>query len=125
MEWKFDDGRAIYSQIVEQMKLFIVSGLLPAGSKLPAVRELAQEASVNPNTMQRALSELEFTGLVYTNRTSGRFVTDDSEKIAQANETLAQSVITDFLERMEKLGYSKDETKTLISNIQNGGENNE
>ena len=77
MGWKIDDGRPIWTQLKEQMIKRIVSGTYSSGEKLPSVRDLAGEAGVNPNTMQKALAELERMGLVYSQRTSGRFVTDD------------------------------------------------
>ena len=81
MPWNLDSDRPIFLQIIEKIQLDIVSGIYQPGDKLPSVRELAQEASVNPNTMQKALSELERTGLVYSQRTSGRFITEDTSMI--------------------------------------------
>ena len=77
MAWDLKSDRPIYSQLIEQIQLKIVSGVYPAGSKLPSVRDMASDASVNPNTMQRALAELENEGLLYSQRTNGRFVTED------------------------------------------------
>ena len=84
MEWSFHSNQPIYTQLIEQLTLAILSGEYPTGGKLPAVRELAAEAGVNPNTMQRALAQLEQTGLLYTRRTSGRFVTEDETVIQEA-----------------------------------------
>ena len=84
------------------------------GDKLPSVRELAQEASVNPNTMQKALSELERTGLVYAQRTSGRFITEDTTMIDELKSKLAKEIVTEFLENMQKLGFQKEETISLL-----------
>ena len=81
MPWDLTSDRPIYAQIIEQMELKICSGVYPLGSKLPSVRDLAREASVNPNTMQRALSKLEESGLLYSVRTSGRYVTEDVNMI--------------------------------------------
>ena len=81
MPWNLDSDRPIFIQIIERIQVDIISGLYKPGDKLPSVRELAQEASVNPNTMQKALSELERTGLVYSQRTSGRFITEDTAMI--------------------------------------------
>ena len=77
MEWIFEQGRPIYTQIVEQIRINIANGTYEPGQQLPSVRDLAMEAAVNPNTMQRAFSELERDGLIYTVRTSGRFVTEE------------------------------------------------
>ena len=89
MNWSFQPDRPIYVQLIERIKLLIVSGAYPAGSRLPSVRDMASEASVNPNTLQKALSELEREGLVYTQRTSGRFVTEDENMIKQVKKELA------------------------------------
>jgi DNA-binding transcriptional regulator YhcF (GntR family) len=109
MAWEIKNDRPIYLQLMEQLKLFILSGIYAAGSRLPSVRELAGEASVNPNTMQKALSELEREGLVYTNRTSGRFITEDTAMIEKLKFDLAREQIESFLKQMEKLGFSREE----------------
>ena len=88
MAWKFDDDRAIYIQIVEKFKLMIASGIYEKGSKIPSVRELSAEAGVNPNTMQKALSELEREGLITAMRTSGRYITEDEEAIKSTKKNL-------------------------------------
>ena len=102
MGWKFQTDRPIYAQLVEQVKQKIITGVYPPGSKMPSVRELAAEASVNPNTMQRAFSQLEQEGLLYTQRTSGRFVTEDQGRITAMKEELARELIRSFLENMER-----------------------
>ena len=114
MNWSFETDRPIYLQLKEQLLLMIVSGKYPVGAKLPAVRDLAAEASVNPNTLQKALSELERDGLVYTQRTSGRFVTEDEKMITQAKTDLAFEQIEMFLKKMAGIGYSREETLSLI-----------
>lgn len=114
MTWDFSGDRAIYVQIAEQVKLRIIAGIYPVGTRLPSVRELAAEAAVNPNTMQRALSDLEREGLLYSERTSGRFVTEDSALIARAKSQLAQEVINDFFARMERLGYTRAAARQQI-----------
>jgi DNA-binding transcriptional regulator YhcF (GntR family) len=117
MNWSFDTDRPIYLQLKEQILLLIVSGTYPAGSKLPPVRDMAAEAAVNPNTLQKALSELERDGLVYTQRTSGRFVTEDGNMVQQAQKTLAFEQIEQFLKKMAAIGYTRDETLALIENM--------
>lgn len=114
MSWDLKNDRPIYLQLMEQLKLMIISGVYPAGSKIPSVRELASEAAVNPNTMQKALSELEREGLVFTNRTSGRFITEDAEMIQKMKMELAKEQLNIFLAQMEKLGFSKEEIKQLL-----------
>lgn len=85
MAWNLDSDRPIYAQLLERIQLQIVSGIYAPGDKLPSVRDLAAEASVNPNTMQKAFAELERSGLIETKRTSGRFVTEDKNMITQIN----------------------------------------
>lgn len=120
MDWEFHNDRPIYTQIVEHMKLFIVSGEITAGSKVASVRELAADAGVNPNTMQKALSELERIGLVYTNRTSGRFVTEDYEMILKVKREIAEENIYAFLQNMKKIGYDRTQTISLIEQYDKG-----
>ncbi|MPN54906.1 hypothetical protein SDC9_202584 [bioreactor metagenome] len=114
MNWSFQTDRPIYLQLKEQIKMMIVSGTYPAGFKLPSVRDLAFEASVNPNTLQKALSELERDGLVFSQRTSGRYVTEDENMISIAKNELAKEQIMEFFEKMKSIGYDKDATVSLI-----------
>ena len=115
MEWKFREDLPIYSQMVEGMTRAIVSGAFAPGDRLPAVRELALDAGVNPNTVQRALSELERGGLVYSQRTAGRFVTEDRAVIARAREQMAQGKIDAFLSEMGGLGFTREQVVGLLS----------
>lgn len=114
MSWKFESGRPIYAQILERIKEKIISGEYPPGSRLPSVRELASEASVNPNTMQRAMAELERDGYVVTNRTSGRTVTENVEIIAESRCSMARELTDTYLEKMEQLGYDNERIVDLI-----------
>jgi len=117
MAWDFKTDRPIYTQVLEQIRFHIISGIYPAGSKIPSVRDLATEASVNPNTMQKALSELERSGLIYSQRTSGRYVTENTDMIKQVREDMAKEQIKEFFKLMEKLGYDPDETVRLLEQI--------
>jgi GntR family transcriptional regulator len=117
MSWNFNDDRPIYVQLMEQIQLRIVSGIYNAGEKLPSVREMASDAAVNPNTMQKALTELERTGLVFSQRTSGRFITEDSNMIKNIRNDLAKEQIEKFLYSMDKIGYTKQETIQLLEII--------
>ena len=108
-------GPAYFLQIIQKIQTDIISGVYQPGDKLPSVRELASEASVNPNTMQKALSELERTGLVYSQRTSGRFITEDNAMIQQLKSELAKKIIEDFLEHMSQLGIQREEAIALIT----------
>ncbi len=121
MKWEIDSERPVYIQLIEQIQAGIISGKFKPGDKLPSVRDLAAEAAVNPNTMQKALVELERTGLIYTNRTSGRFITSDEVMISKLKGLSAKELVKDFLERMKQLGYEPQETLNLVTDvIQNG-----
>ncbi len=114
MAWDLKTDRPIYMQLMEQIKLYIVSGAYSPGERLPSVRDMAFDASVNPNTMQKALSELERDGLVFSQRTSGRFITEDKVMVEKVRNTLALEQISEFLKKMEKLGYQKAEIIALM-----------
>ncbi len=114
MSWELNNEKPIYVQLMDYIMLSIISGRYSAGDKLPPVRELAQMASVNPNTMQKALSELENTGLIFSNRTSGRFVTDDTDLINRCRKNLAAEYCNDFFEKLKSLGLTQDEINALI-----------
>ncbi|MBQ7828066.1 MAG: GntR family transcriptional regulator [Clostridia bacterium] len=115
MEFKFDNNTPIYIQLVEQIKINIISGKLSPGERLPSVRELALMTKVNPNTMQKALAELESSGLIYTERTNGKFVTEDSELIGKYRSEYAAEAIQKYLAAMAELGYSRDDAAQFLS----------
>lgn len=114
MSWTFDNERPIYSQILEMLQMQIVSGQYGPGDKLPSVRELSATANVNPNTMQKAFAALEQSGLICTQRTSGRTVTEDITMIKSVQRELAGSHITQFIRKMKELGFSAEEIKKLL-----------
>ncbi len=114
MQWLFSNDAPIYAQLIEQIKVGIVTGGFPRGERLPSVRDLATEAGVNPNTMQRAMTELEREGLVYSQRTAGRFVTEDETMIQQAKRGLAERHIKLFLAAMTRLGFRPEEMIDLL-----------
>ena len=114
MPWNLDSDRPIYLQLMERIQHDIISGTYKPGDKLPSVRELAMEASVNPNTMQKALSELERIGLVHSRRTSGRFITEDETMIKQLKTETATEHIREFLKSMEYLGFTRPEILELV-----------
>jgi DNA-binding transcriptional regulator YhcF (GntR family) len=120
MEWQFHSEAPIYTQLVAQIKLRIVTGVYLPGQRLPAVRDLALEAGVNPNTMQRALQELEREQLVFSQRTSGRFVTEDVTMIEEAKNSLAQAQLQVFLREMKALGYSMEQIRKLLEAAEKG-----
>ena len=114
MPWNLDSDRPIYLQLMERIQHDIISGTYKPGDKLPSVRELAMEASVNPNTMQKALSELERIGLVHSRRTSGRFITEDETMIKQLKTETATEHIREFSKSMEHLGFTRPEILELV-----------
>lgn len=122
MDWIIESDRPVYKQLIEQIELRIVSGLLSPGERLPSVRDLASQAEVNPNTMQKALSELERTGLLYSQRTAGRFITEDKEMIRETKEHLALKEIESFMEKMKRLGLSREEIIALLGNLEEEAE---
>ena len=117
MAWNLDSDRPIYAQLLERIQLQIVSGTYGPGDKLPSVRELAAEASVNPNTMQKAFAELERSGLIVTKRTSGRFVTEDKDMNTQIRTQLAKEEALSFIEKMKELGFEKNDILALLSAV--------
>ena len=114
MNNQFQANTPIYMQLINNFKHKIVSEELKAGSKLESVRDLAVEYSVNPNTMQRALAELERDGFVYAERTTGRFITKDQELIMKMRETIAQEIIDQFIQQIKSLGFSVQEASELL-----------
>ena len=121
MDWSFQSDAPIYTQLVEQIKVAIVTGVFPPGERLPSVRDLATEAGVNPNTMQRALAQLESEQLVYSQRTAGRFVTEDGRVIGSAKRELAQRHVERFLEAMHRLGIKQEEIDGLLRQAEGKG----
>ncbi|HBW34774.1 GntR family transcriptional regulator [Desulfosporosinus sp. BICA1-9] len=117
MPWELKSDRPIYTQLIEQIELMIFSGVYPLGSKLPSVRDMAQEAAVNPNTMQRALVKLEEDGLIITHRTSGRSITEDARMVEMAKTKLAQEQISEFLAKMHLMGFEQRSILTIIDNM--------
>lgn len=114
MPWEFRTDLPIYTQLITQIQQRIVTGQLKPGDRLPSVRDWAAEAGVNPNTMQRAMTEMERQGLVRSQRTAGRFVTDDASVIQALKEDLARTQVRDFLAAMGQLGFAPEEIADLI-----------
>ena len=114
MAWDLDADRPIYAQLVERIQMQIVSGYYPPGGRLPSVRDLAAVAAVNPNTMQKAFAELERSGLIVTQRTNGRTVTEDEELIKKIKTSLAKEQVQSFFEKMKELGYTEHEVVKLL-----------
>ena len=114
MEWQIAAGRPVYIQLVEQLERAVVTGVYPPGERVPAVRDLAAQAQVNPNTLQRALAEMESRGLLVTQRTTGRTVTSDTALIAKTRQALAASLAQDFLAQAKALGLTREEILALL-----------
>ncbi len=117
VEYIFDNDRPIYVQLVEKLKIEIVSQRLKAGERLPSVRELALTARVNPNTMQKALAELESQGLIYTERTNGKFVTQDVKQIETMKKELAKEKVNHYLNDMKNLAITYEEAITYLQEL--------
>ena len=121
MAWVLDGDRPIYAQLVERLQIDIISGVYPPGGKLPSVREFAAMAAVNPNTMQKAFSELEKSGLIITQRTNGRIVTEDERLIEESKRELAKRHALDFFSGMEGLGYTKAQAVSFLREMEGDG----
>lgn len=117
MQWDINTDKPVYLQLVEHIQAGIISGVFMPGDKLPSVRDLAAETMVSPNTMQRAMAELEREGLVYTNRTAGRYITSDESLIRELKKQHITQMIKEFLDKMEQLGLELDEVISYINEI--------
>ena len=114
MDTLLNESLPIYMQIMDHIRAAIVSGELKAGEKIATVRELAEAFGVNPNTMQRALSELEREGLLMSERTAGRFVTKDTAIIEAVRREAAEQVVKEFLQKMQNMGFSRDQIEDFF-----------
>lgn len=114
MEYQFDNDKPIYLQMVELIKTEIISGRLKSGEKIPSVRELAVQAKVNPNTVQKALAELERCGLIYTERTNGKFVTENKSIIKAYRDGIINEKVESFLKDMIHIGVNEDEIREYL-----------
>lgn len=117
MQFDFNNNIPIYIQLVEQLKMYIISGKLSTGERLPSVRDLALQTKVNPNTMQKALIELENLGLIYTERTNGKYVTTNQKLIDKLRLEHAKKATNKYFSDMEQLGLSKDEVINYFINL--------
>lgn len=123
MAWELNSDRPIYAQILEKLQVRIVCGVYRPGEWLPSVRDLAAEANVNPNTMQRAFSELERSGLVMTQRNTGRVVTQDTQMIEAVKHRMAVTQTESFFASMRQLGFSDSEIVSLVNSYTNDTNN--
>ncbi len=121
MKKYFDSNTPIYLQIVDEIKKLIVTGKLESGQRVASVRELATDFSVNPNTMQRALTELEREGYLHAERTNGRYVTDNKDIIKEGKHTMIKAKVDAFVREMESLGYTREDIIELIKGGEHDG----
>lgn len=121
MSWSFSNDKPIFQQIADIIILKIISGEYPPGYKLDAVRDLALTAGVNPNTMQRALSSAEESGIIYVKRGEGRYVTEDTEKISALKNEYVLKQTREFAERLKALGLEEDEISAALNSVLNEG----
>jgi len=117
VDYIFDNERPIYIQLVEKLRIEIVSGKLKQGERIPSVRELALTVRVNPNTMQKALAELEAEGLIYTERTNGKFVTDNKALIEKVKKELAEEKVKNFISDMENIGITYNDAIIYLQEL--------
>ncbi len=114
MAWKFNSTEAVFVQIADRLRADIVGGKYQPDTQIPPVRQLAFEASVNPNTVQKALTILEEEGLLYTRSTVGRFVTSDTEVLDTARRRIRRDTIRQIVEQTDTLGITKEQLIELI-----------
>lgn len=117
MSYDFDDNIPIYIQIANLVRLQIISGKLNLGEKIPSVRELALKMKVNPNTISKALAQLEEEKLIFTERTNGKFVTSDKKLIQKIKTKIALDKIQVFLDNMQDIGIDFDEAITYLHDM--------
>ena len=117
MEFTFDNNIPIYIQLLEYMKIYLISGVFKSGEKLPSVREFATTFKVNPNTMQKALAELEEMNLIYTERTNGKFVTQNTELIAKLKDEYATTLARSYFQGMKRIGLGKADSIKYLEGI--------
>ena len=120
MNFKFDNNIPIYIQLVEQLKIYIISGKILPGDRLPSVRDLALDSKVNPNTMQKALTELEEQKLIYTERTNGKYITEDKELIEKIRKEYADELTKKYLSNMESIGINKQQSIKYLKEYEEG-----
>ena len=117
MEFTFDNNIPIYIQVLEYMKIYLISGVFKCGEKLPSVRDFSNTFKVNPNTMQKALNELESMNLIYTERTNGKYVTKDSQKIEKLKDEYAITLAKSYFNGMKRIGLGKADSIKYLEGI--------
>ncbi len=117
MEFAFDNNIPIYIQLLEYLKIYLISGVFKSGEKLPSVRDFATTFKVNPNTMQKALAELENMNLIYTERTNGKYVTKDTKLIEKLKDEYAITLAKSYFDGMKKIGLGKADSIKYLKEI--------
>ncbi len=117
MEFTFDNNIPIYIQLLEYLKIYLISGVFKSGDKLPSVRDFATTFKVNPNTMQKALMELESMKLIYTERTNGKFVTKDEDLIKKLKDEYAMTLAKSYFEGMKRIGLGKADSIKYLEGV--------
>ena len=118
MGWNLDKDKPICPQITERLSMAIARGTYEPDARLMSVREVAVEAGVNPNTVQKAFEQLEAKGIIYSVRGSGWFVSPDLEHAKEEAERIVKGKITTFFSEMETLGYTVEQTKEAVGRWQ-------
>ena len=119
MDFSFDNNIPIYIQLLDYLKIYLLSGTFKSGEKLPSVRDFANTFEVNPNTVQRALVELENEGLIYTERTNGKYVTKDKKVIEKLKDEYAMTLAKSYFQGMKRIGLSKADSIKYLERIDN------
>ena len=117
MEFTFDNNIPIYIQLLEYMKIYLISGVFKSGEKLPSVREFSNTFKVNPNTMQKALAELESMNFIYTERTNGKYVTKDEKLIEKLKDDYAITLAKSYFHGMKRIGFGKADSIKYLERI--------
>ena len=117
MEFTFDNNVPIYIQLLEYIKIYLISGVFKPGEKLPSVRDFATTFKVNPNTMQKALSELESMNLIYTERTNGKYVTNNTKLIEKLKDEYAITLARSYFEGMKRIGLGKADSIRYLERV--------
>ena len=117
MEFTFENNIPIYIQLLDYMKIYLISGMFKSGEKLPSVREFATTFKVNPNTMQKALAELENMNLIYTERTNGKYVTKDEKLIEKLKDEYATTLAKSYFQGMKRIGLGKADSIKYLEGI--------
>ena len=117
MDFTFDNNIPIYIQLLDYLMIYLISGVFKSGDKLPSVREFANTFKVNPNTMQKALVELEAMKLIYTERTNGKYVTKDSKLIEKLKDEYAITLAKSYFQGMKRIGLGKADSIKYLERI--------